>query len=388
MQATPVSYRKVTIDGGFWGTKVDQAIDVILPRSWEALNDRIPETKKSGCIDNFLIAAGRKKGEHHGYNFQDSDLAKWIEGVAHGLARRPDAKLEKRADWAIQLIGEIQDKSGYLDTCFTIQDRDKRWSNTRDCHELYVAGHHLEAAMAYFETTGKRDYLDTSLKNVEHIAKVFGRKKGQIPSYPGHSELELALVKLYRMSGEKKHLDLAAYFINERGRKPVYYDIEKKKRNGGSHWSDCFKGKYHIVHKPFREQTEPVGHAIRAIYLYCGATDVAKETGDKDLAKVVKTIWRNMTRKYMYVTGSVGSARIGEGFTGEYDLPNETGYGETCAAISTAMWAQRLLALDVDREYGDIMERALYNGVVSCPSEDGNLFFYANRLSSYPKPGG
>ena len=384
--SAPAELQNVKVEGGFWGRLTELAREVIIPYQWEVMNDRVKGVPPSGVVRNFRIAAGKAKGDFTGYRFQDSDLGKWLEAVAYSLISHPDAKLERTADRVIDLVAEAQTKDGYLDTYYQITGIGKRWTNVRDDHEMYVAGHMLEGAVAYFQATGKRTFLDVMIRNIEHIAKRFGPRRGQTRGYPGHQEIELALVKLYRLEGEQRYLDLASFFIDERVATPSFYDREKKARKETSHWTDPLGMKYFQAHAPIREQKEAVGHAVRAMYMYCGVADVAKETSDKGLVKVLKTLWRNVVDRRMYVTGAVGSQGNGEMFTYDYDLPNETSYAETCASIGLIFWAQRMLRIDVDGEYTDVMERALYNGALTGVSLDGKHFFYANPLASTPNP--
>ena len=388
MKSRPVPLEKVSVEGGFWGPLTKLAREVIIPHQWETLNDRVPGAAKSGAVRNFRVAAGRGKGDFFGCVFQDSDVGKWLEAAAYSLAAHPDKKLEKTADGMIDLIAEAQDKNGYLDTAFTIKDRGKRWTNLRDWHEMYIAGHLIEGAVAYYHTTGKRKFMDVMARMADHIAKLFGPGKGQKRGYPGHEEIELALVKLYRATGRKKYLDLSRYFIDERGRKPHYFEIEakahgQKPRTG---WGEPWW--YNQSHLPVRKQRDAVGHAVRAMYLYSAMADVALETGDRELAAACRRLWKSTTRRRMYVIGGIGSsASTGEAFTIDYELPNEIAYTETCAAIGLVFWAQRMLALDADADYADVMELALYNNVLSGVSQDGRYFFYSNPLASYPGSG-
>ena len=384
--SAPTGLQDVRVQGGFWGRLTALTRDVIIPYQWDVMNDRVKGVPPSGVVRNFRITAGKAKGDFTGYRFQDSDLGKWLEAVAYSLISHPDAKLERTADRVIDLVAEAQAEDGYLDTYYQITGIDKRWTNVRDDHEMYVAGHMLEGAVAYFEATGKRKFLEVMIRNIEHIAKRFGPRRGQQRGYPGHQELELALVKLYRLEGEKRYLDLASFFIDERATTPKFYDREKKARKETTHWTDPLGMEYFQAHAPVREQKHAVGHAVRAMYMYSGMADVAKENGDKGLVKVLNTLWRNVVDRRMYVTGAVGSDGHGERFTHDYDLPNETSYAETCASIGLIFWAQRMLRIDADHEYTDVMERALYNGALTGVALDGKHFFYANPLASQPDP--
>jgi DUF1680 family protein len=381
-----VTLQDVHVRDGFWGRLTTLARDVIIPYQWAVMNDRVKGVPPSGVVRNFKIVAGKAKGDFTGFRFQDSDLGKWLEAVAYSLTSHPDAQLERTADRVIDLVAEAQAEDGYLDTYYQIGGIDQRWTNVRDDHEMYVAGHMLEGAVAYFEATGKRKFLDVMIRTIEHIADRFGPRRGQQRGYPGHQEIELALVKLYRLEGEQRYLDLASFFIDERAAKPSFYDREKKARKETAHWTDALGMEYFQAHAPVREQKKAVGHAVRAMYMYCGMADVAAETGDKTLVKSLKTLWRNTVDRRMYVTGAIGSTDNGEAFTHDYDLPNETSYAETCASIGLIFWAQRMLRLDVDGEYTDVLERALYNGTLTGVSLDGKHFFYANPLASQPNP--
>ena len=386
MRSDPVALKDVQVRDGFWGRLTALARDVIIPYQWDVMNDRVKGVPPSGVVRNFKIAAGKAKGDFTGYRFQDSDLGKWLEAVAYSLISHPDAELERTADRVIDLVAEAQHEDDYLNTYYQINGIDKRWTNLRIHHEMYVAGHMLEGAMAYFEATGKRKFLDVMVRVIDHIAKRFGPRRGQRRGYPGHQEIELALVKLYRLEGEQRYLDLASFFINERGAKPSFFDRERKARNWPPHWSDALGLEFYQAHAPVREQKHAVGHAVRAMYMYCGMADVARETADRELVKALKTLWRNVVDRRMYVTGAVGTVGHGERFTRDYDLPNATSYAETCASIGLIFWAQRMLRIEADGEYTDVMERALYNGALTGVSLDGKHFFYANPLASQPNP--
>ncbi len=385
MKPIPVPLKNVTIEGGFWGPRVRLASEVIVPYQWKVMNDRIPGAEKSHAIKNLRIAAGRSKGEFQGARFSDSDVGKWLEALAYGLATHPDKKLEKIADGVIDLLAEAQETNGYLDTFYIIKEKEKQLTNLRDQHELYVMGHLMEGAVAYYEATGKRKYLEVMMRAADLMAKLYGPKRGQKRAYPGHQEVEIALVKLYRVTGDKKYLNLSKFFIDERGREPYYFDLEAKKRSDGPSPWDRGDRSHRQAHMPVREQKEAVGHAVRAMYMYSAMVDVARETHDKGLMKACVRLWKNVTERRMYVTGGVGSSHSGESFTVDYDLPNETGYAETCASVGMVFWAHRMVNYDPDNRYADVMERALYNGVMSGVSLDGEHYFYVNPMAAYPK---
>ncbi|RYZ64285.1 MAG: glycoside hydrolase family 127 protein, partial [Proteobacteria bacterium] len=279
---------------------------------------------------------------------------------------------------------------GYLNCWYLGREPEKRWSNLRDNHELYNAGHMLEGAIAYYETTGRRRWLDVMERYVEHIRQTFGTGPGQKRGYCGHEEIELALVKLYHLTKERKHLDLAAYFINERGNQPPhYFDVEREEREKkGWEFQRYAQSNYEYSqsHKPVRQQDKVVGHAVRAMYLYTAMADLAVELNDAGLRKACETLWDDVMVTKMYVTAGLGPSPHNEGFTYDYDLPNQTAYAETCASVALIFWAQRMLHLDLDGKYADVLETALYNGALSGLSRDGEHYFYMNPLESNGTP--
>lgn len=357
----------VDITDNFWAPRIETTRTVTLPIEYE-------QCKKTGRIDAWKQdwKPGRPNRPHC---FWDSDVAKWIEAAGYALAKVSDKALEKKVDRVIDLMAKAQQKDGYLNLYFTVVEPKKRWTDLRQKHELYSAGHLMEAAVAYYEGTGKRKLLDVMCRYADYIDSVFGRQKGKKRGYPGHEEIELALVKLYRATGNKKYLTLSKYFVDERGRKPHFFAGEADGRP-----ADRSGYAYCQAHLPVREQTTAEGHSVRAAYLYAGMADIAAETNDKELLGACRRIWKNIVRKRMYITGGIGSTGIGERFTTDYDLPNDTAYAETCAAIALVLFAQRMLHATGDGHYANVMERALYNGVLSGISLDGRLFFYTNRL--------
>jgi len=373
---TPPRLGNVSVQGGFWGDRLDANRTVTLPREYEQL-------KKTGRIDAWRLdwRPGMTPQPHR---FWDSDVAKWLEAAAYSLATHPDAEVEALVDGVVDLMAAAQQDDGYLNVFYTIVEPHNRWANLRDWHELYCAGHLMEAAVAHHAATGKRKFLDVMCRYADYIVSVFGPARGRKRGYPGHQEIELALVKLHHATGRSRYLDTAAFFIDERGRAPHYYDVEAEARGeqpappGGRSYDYC------QAHLPVREQTTAEGHSVRAMYLYSGMADVAAATGDRALLEACRRLWRNVTQRRMYVTGGVGSTRHGERFTFDYDLPNESAYAETCAAIGLVFWAHRMLQIEADSSYADVMERALYNGVLSGVSLDGSLFFYENPLAVHP----
>ena len=375
-----------TIGPGFWSAFRDTVVREGIPYQWKALNDAVEDAEPSYCMRNFRVAAGREQGSFGGFVFQDSDLAKWLEGVAYSLRWHPDPALEALADGAIQAVADAQQPDGYLDTYYIINGLDRRWTNLKDHHELYVAGHMIEAAVAYYQATGKRALLDVALRLVDHIDSVIGPEPGKLHAYPGHPVIEMALMRLYDVTGDPRHLKLAEYFVYQRGQRPLYFEQEDAKNGNAFRWKDSpFRYQYYQAGKPLMEQRDAEGHAVRAMYLYSGAADVARVTGDRALMETCRRLWRSTVGRRMYVTGAIGSSDYGEAFTFDYDLPNDTIYGETCASIGLVFFARRMLALEAKGEYADVMERALYNGVISGMQLDGKRFFYVNPLEVVPE---
>jgi len=386
MQAVPLSLKESTVAGGFWKEFMEKARTQVIPYQWEALNDRVPDAEPSYCMRNFRIAAGKEKGEFGGFVFQDSDAAKWLEAVAYSLMWHPDPALEKIADGAIDDIIDAQQPDGYLDTYYIINGLDKRFTNLKDNHELYCLGHFLEAGVAYYQATGKDKLLNALIKYVDLVDSLIGPEEGKLRGYPGHQEIELALIKLFDITKNEKHLRLAKYFIDERGQAPLFFREETEKQGNGDYWKDSLiKYSYYQAQEPVREQKYAVGHSVRAAYMYAGMADVARKSDDDSLMEACHRLWKDMTRRQMYITGGIGSSRYGEAFTYDYDLPNDTIYAETCASIALAFFAQRMFNLEQKGEYIDVMEQALYNGIISGMSVDGKSFFYVNPLEVVPE---
>ncbi|MBN7576800.1 MULTISPECIES: glycoside hydrolase family 127 protein [Clostridium] len=382
----PLQINHIIVKDNFWKKMMELARTHVIPYQWEALNDRIEGAEPSYCMQNFKIAAGMMEGEFKGFVFQDSDFAKWIEAVGYSLMWNKDEGLEKIADGAIDIVCAAQQPDGYLDTYYIINGLDKRWTNLRDNHELYCLGHLIEGAVAYYEATGKDKLLNAIVKYVDYVDTIFGPEDGKLHGYPGHEVIELALIKLYKIKKDKKYLNLAKYFIDERGKSPLYFEEEGKKYNNKFWWEDSyFKYQYYQAGKPVKEQEVAEGHAVRAVYLYSGMADVARETNDDELLEACKRLWSNMTKKQMYITGGIGSSQYGEAFTYNYDLPNDTIYAETCASIGLVFFARRMLEIEPKSQYADIMEKALYNGIISGMSIDGTKFFYVNPLEVVPE---
>ncbi|KJD46786.1 glycoside hydrolase family 127 protein [Paenibacillus terrae] len=389
--AKPVKH--VVIEDSFWKKYKQVVAEEVIPYQWKALNDELPDTEPSHAIENFKIAAGESSGEYYGTVFQDSDIAKWLETVAFSLRDHPNPALEERADEVIALLGRAQAEDGYLNTYYLLKEPNNRWTNLRDNHELYCAGHFIEAAVAYYETTGKTKFLHIMEKYVDLIQQIFGTEEGKRKGYPGHEEIELALIKLYDVTAKNQYLKLAEYFIEQRGQHPIYFEEERENRkqiqteptwNDDNNINFGLGFEYQQAHKPVREQTEAVGHAVRAVYLYIAMADLAAKTGDASLLKACETLWDDVTNRKMYITAGIGSSVNAEAFTCSHDLPNDSMYCETCASVGLAFWANRMLRLAPDRKYADVLERALYNGTISGMDLDGKRFFYVNPLEVNP----
>lgn len=372
---------------GFIGKYQKLVKEEVIPYQYSVLCDEAPDTEKSHVVQNFINAGKAVLGEDtgdgfYGMVFQDSDAAKWIEAAAYSLALIPDKELEETVDGLINYIAGAQDKDGYLNTYFTIKDKDKRWTNLLEGHELYCAGHMMEAACAYYEATGKDTLLQVMLKNVAHIYEHFVTKGN--PGYPGHPEVELALMKMYRLTKDERCLKLAEHFINVRGVDPHFYEKEVANRDWTVWGNNPVNHEYQQSDKPVRELSNATGHAVRAVYLYTGMADLAAETGDKELLQACRRLWESITKRRMYVTGGIGSTVIGEAFSVDYDLPGDTAYAETCASIGLMFFASRMLENEVKGEYADVMERAFYNTVLAGMQLDGKRFFYVNPLECVP----
>ena len=358
---TGVPFNEVKINDQFWLPKIETNRTVTIPASFT-------KCEETGRVENFIKAA-KKEGEFGTeFPFDDTDIYKTIEGAAYSMSVHPDPKLDRYVDSLITIVGAAQEPDGYLYTARTIDPKhphewsgNERWINESILsHELYNSGHLFEAASAHFQATGKRNFLNIALKNADLLTQVFGT--GKRNDAPGHEIVEMGLVKLYRITGEKKYLDLAKFFIDCRGK-----ENDPKKI-------------YSQDHKPVIDQDEAVGHAVRAGYLYSGVADVAALTGDSAYLEAIDKIWENMLSKKFYITGGIGARHAGEAFGDNYELPNLTAYNETCAAIANVYWNYRMFLLHGDAKYIDVLERSLYNGVISGIGIDGKTFFYPNPL--------
>ncbi len=362
----PVSFSEVTITDNFWKPRIEQVATTTL----EAC---IYQTEvKTARIRNFEIVGGSRQGKFEGIFYDDSDVFKALEAIAYSLKNKPNPTLEKKADEWIDKIAAAQQKDGYINTYYTLNGLDKRWTDM-SMHEDYNGGHLIEAAVAYFQATGKRKLLDVSIRFADHFDSLFGPSKKHWVT--GHQELELALVKLYKVTQNKKYLDMAKWLLDERGHKYAK----------GYTWTEWKDTAYAQDVKPVKEQTEITGHAVRAMYMYTGAADVASLTGDEGYMNAMKTVWEDVVHRNMYITGGIGSSGNNEGFSVDYDLPNEQAYCETCASVGMVFWNQRMNLLTGESKYFDVLERSLYNGALDGLSLSGDRFFYGNPLASNGK---
>lgn len=410
----PLSLRDIQITDGFWKKEMELVRKEVIPYQWEALNDRVEGAAPSFCMRNFKVAGklNREKEEKgaafaepvytfrgfealpedpqhpedkfYGFVFQDSDFSKWIEAVGYSLTQHPDPELERIADGAIDIVCAAQQEDGYLDTYYIINGKDRIFSNLKDHHELYCFGHLTEGAVAYYQATGKDKLLKAAERFADYVADYFGPEEGKCKGYPGHEIAEMALIRLYETTGNRKYLDLSRYFVEERGRRPYYFDKEQPEeiRKGKG---DELRYAYYQAHMPVREQEEAVGHSVRAVYLYSGMADVARLTEDETLYRACERLWNSIVEEKMYITGGIGGTHIGESFSFPYDLPNDTAYAETCASIGLVFFAGRMLEISPEAKYANVMERALYNGILSGMALDGKSFFYVNPLEVNPE---
>lgn len=419
--SNPVDLKSIKVTDEFWYREQELVRTQVIPYQWEALNDRVPGAAPSFCMHNFKVAGKmmrekQKKGKDYvaptytfrgfealpedpqhpdddkffGFVFQDTDFSKWIEAVAYSLTQHPDKELEKIADEAIDIVCAAQLDNGYLDTYYIINGMDKAFTNLKDHHELYCLGHLTEGAVAYYEATGKDKLLKAACRFADYVADYFGPEEGKCKGYPGHEIAEMALVRLYQVTGEEKYLQLSRFFLNQRGTMPKYFALEDEARAKAEGRSfkpdeDPMSYSYYQAHKRVQAQDEAVGHAVRAVYLYSGMADVARLTEDEEMFTACERLWNSITREKLYVTGGIGGTHLGEAFSFPYDLPNDTAYSETCAAIGLAFFARRMLEIKADRKYADVMEQALYNTVLSGMALDGKSFFYVNPLEVVPE---
>ncbi|MDR3181912.1 MAG: glycoside hydrolase family 127 protein [Planctomycetaceae bacterium] len=355
-----VPFTDVHFDDHFWSPRLKTNREISIPHNYDWC-------EKTGRFTNFAKAAKLMDGKFEGIYYNDSDVYKVLEGTAYSLAQHPDPELEKRADAVIASIAAAQQPNGYIYAFYTLNEPHKRWTEMHK-HELYCAGHLIEGAVAYKQATGKDTLLNVAEKCADHIVDIFVTNKTAKFDVPGHEEIELALVKLYQQTGKEKYLKLAEHFLDIRG--------DKSKR------TDKLAGANVQDHLPVREQKEIVGHAVRAMYLYAGVADIAAYTGDKGYLNAMDSLWGSVVNRKMYITGGVGASHAGESFGKDYELPNKTAYCETCAAVGLVFWAHRMNLLTGDAKYADVVERAMYNGVLAGIGLDGKSFFYVNPLEA------
>jgi len=371
----PVPFTRVAVTDAFWLPRIETNRTVTILFI-------LKKNEETGRIDNFAIAGGLMQGKYRGERYNDTDVYKWIEGASYSLQVHPDLELDKYLDGVIAKIAAAQEPDGYLFTARTTDPAHpqpgigpERWVEENVSHELYNAGHLYEAAVAHFQATGKRALLDVAIKNADLVANVFGPDKRH--GFPGHQEIELALVKLCRVTGNENYLNLAKYFLDQRG-----HDVKLTQYPPGNRFAIYNDAEQIQAHKPIFEQDEAVGHAVRAAYMFTGMADVAALTGDLKYFDAVQRLWENVVNKKMYLTGGIGARHDRERFGTNYELPNLTGYAETCASIGMAFWNHRMFLLTGEAKYLDVMERVIYNGVISGVSIEGQAFFYANPLES------
>lgn len=379
----PVDHTCVTFDRGFWKSWTDTVRTVTIPTQHMRLDEEgflevLDFDKPAGPLARPIQPSGLSM-----QHFFDSDFGKWIEAASYTLKNNPNPDVEAKIDAIVEKLEHGQMADGYLNSWFIRREPENRWTNLRDLHEMYSMGHLLEGAVAYFEATGKRRFLNVMIRAVDHIIDTFGREPEKLRGYDAHEEIELALVKLYRVTGDIRHLKLATYFVDERGQMPSYYDEEAHKRGEDPAKYVFQTYAYSQAHMPVREQTQVVGHAVRAMYLFSAMADLAFENDDESLKHTCDRLFDNLVSRQLYVTGGLGPSASNEGFTREYDLPNETAYAETCAAVALGFFSHRMAQIELDSKFTDKLETVLYNGALSGISRDGEHYFYENVLESH-----
>lgn len=374
-QLAPVPFAQVTLDDPFWAPRQETNRTVTLPHMHQMLME-------TGRIPAFDLNFTRPVPSPIVQIFGDSDAAKWLEAACYALTAQADPSLAALVNEFANKVVAAQQPDGYLNTHFIVTQPEMRWKNLRDWHEMYCAGHLIEAAIAHHQATGDPKLLAALCRYADHIDAHFGREPGKRRGYDGHPELELALVRLYHATGEQRYLQLAQYMVEERGQSPNYFDQEARERgeDPADFWAKTYE--YCQAHAPIRQQGKVVGHAVRAMYLLAGVADLAHELDDPTLLATCERLWDNLVHRRVYLTGGIGPSRRNEGFTSDYDLPDESAYAETCAAIALILWNHRLLQFAGDGKYADIIEQTLYNGFISGVSLEGRHFFYDNPLAS------
>lgn len=391
---------QVTITSDFWNKYRQLIVKEVLPYQWAVMNDEAdvniadekggdnPDSKNSHAVANLKIAAGQMTGHHFGFPFQDTDVYKWLEAAAYSFSYQANPDLKQITDNLIDLIADAQEDDGYLSTFFQIDAPKRRFKRLQQSHELYTMGHYIEAGVAYHQATGNDKALTIATKMADCIDANFGPQAGKLHAADGHPEIELALAKLFEVTHEQRYLDLAHYFLVNRGVDPDFYDRQLEEDGLDNDIIPGMRGvshSYYQVDQPLLTQKDAKGHAVRVVYLCTGMAHVARLTGDQDLLAACKRLWDSIVHRRMYVTGGIGSTNVGEAFTYDYDLPNETMYAETCASVGLTFFAKQMLQTDPKGEYGDIIEKELFNGALSGISLDGKHFFYVNPLTADPK---
>ena len=379
----PVYLKDVQICDGFWSPRQRLMTDVTIPYMEKILRDEVPGAEKSHAIRNFRMAAGEERGEFYGMVFQDSDVAKWLETAAYSLALKADAQLSARVDEMVALIARAQQADGYLNTYFTVREPQNRFANLLECHELYCAGHMIEAGVALYEAAGKRELLDICIRLADHITDRFMAEDG----IPGHQEIELALMRLYRATGNKRYCDMAVRFLDLRGQEPDWFAQHTPPHPGvhyGGYDIDPADTAYNQSDVPVREQTTARGHAVRQVYMLAAMADAAQATGDDGLRAACDRMLDAIVQRQMYVTGAIGASAHHESFTVDYDLPPDRCYGETCASVAMAFFARNMLSIEADGRYADLLELEIYNAALAGMQLDGRRFFYVNPLEVDP----
>lgn len=380
MSIREIPLKQVRITDAFWSPRQRLMTDVTIPYMEKILRDEVPGVEKSHAISNFCMAAGEESGQFYGMVFQDSDVAKWLEAAAYSLYLKPDPELETRVDETVALLGRCQQPDGYLNTFFTIKEPENRWANLLECHELYCAGHLIEAGVALHEALGKDELLNICIRLADHICQRFMQEEG----VPGHQEIELALLRLYHATGTSRYRDMAIRFLDLRGQDSHWFE-KHTPAHPGVHY-----GGYDILPEdtaynqsdvPVRQQTVARGHAVRQLYMLAAMAEAAACTGDAPMQEACQRLFDNITQRQMYVTGAIGSTPYHESFTVDYDLPADRCYGETCASVAMAFFAHSMLGNAADGRYADLLELELYNAALAGMQLDGQRFFYVNPLA-------
>lgn len=401
--------KNIEVNSKFWNDRQRLIKDQMIPYQWEVINDlkkidiavtntggdtSAQDSDKSYVVENFLIAAGKKQGKRGGMVFQDSDAYKWLEAAAYSLECFPDSDLQKKADELVQIIADAQESDGYLNTYFTVNEPDRKYQSLYMSHELYCAGHFIEAAVAYFKATGNKLVLEVAKKLADNIDNHFGSEDGKIHGSDGHEEIELALLRLYELTLQERYLKLAQYLLEIRGQDSEFFLKQQKNDvalgrksliQGVEILHKDFNAQYFQADRPVEEQVEAKGHAVRVVYLCSALALGAALTGCDKLKQSAYNYWKNIVGRRMYLTGAIGSTCHGEAFSADYDLPNDSIYGETCASVGLTFFANYMLRLNKDGVYGDVMERALYNTVLGGMNLDGKGYFYVNPLEARPE---